>query len=58
MQELAALPVSFITAYAALIEMAGIKEGDEVLVDCGTGGLGVLCYQLCHLGRCQAVWSH
>ena len=49
MQELAALPVSFITAYAALIEMAAIKEGDEVLIDCGTGGLGVICYQLCHL---------
>ena len=49
MKELAALPVSFITAYAALIEMAAIKEGDEVLIDCGTGGLGVLCYQLCHL---------
>jgi len=49
LEDLAALPVSFITAYAALIEMAGIKEGDEVLIDCGTGGLGVLCYQLCHL---------
>ena len=31
LEELAALPVSFITAYAALIEMAAIKEGDEVL---------------------------
>ena len=49
LEELAALPVSFITAYVALIEMAGIKEGDQVLIDCGTGGLGVLCYQLCHL---------
>lgn len=49
LEELAALPVSFITAYAALIEMAAIKEGDEVLIDCGTGGLGVLCYRLCHL---------
>jgi synaptic vesicle membrane protein VAT-1 len=49
LEELAALPVSFITAYAALIEMAAIKKGDEVLIDCGTGGLGVLCYQLCHL---------
>ena len=49
MEELAAMPVSFITAYAALIEMAAIKEGDHVLIDCGTGGLGVLSYHLCHL---------
>ena len=26
-----------------------MKTGDEVLIDCGTGGLGVLAYQICHL---------
>ena len=55
MEELAALPVSFITAYAALIEMAAIKSGDQVLVDCGTGGLGVLTYHLCELMGAHAT---
>lgn len=42
----AGLPVSFITAYAALVENGGLKKGDKVLIDCGTGALGSMCFQL------------
>lgn len=47
----AAIPVNFFTAHVALIEMARVRAGDRVLIECATGGVGTLAIQICkHLG--------
>ena len=42
----AALPVAFITAQLAVLEMARVRAGDRVLIEPGTGGVGVIATQL------------
>jgi 2-desacetyl-2-hydroxyethyl bacteriochlorophyllide A dehydrogenase len=42
----AALPVNYFTAQLALFEMARVRKGDRVLVECATGGVGVLAIQM------------
>jgi len=42
----AALPVNYFTAQLALHEMARVRAGDKVLVECATGGVGVLAIQM------------
>lgn len=42
----AALPVNYFTARLALVEMARIRAGDKVLIECATGGVGVIAIQL------------
>lgn len=42
----AALPVNFFTAHLALDEMARMRAGDRVLVECATGGVGVIAMQM------------
>ena len=46
LEEGAALPVNFFTAHLALFEMARVREGDKVLIECATGGVGTLAVQL------------
>src|SRR5688500_3936139 len=47
----AALPVNYFTAQLALFEMARIRKGDRVLIECATGGVGVLAIQMArHVG--------
>lgn len=47
----AALPVNYFTAQLALFEMARVRRGDRVLVECATGGVGVLAIQMArHVG--------
>jgi synaptic vesicle membrane protein VAT-1 len=47
----AALPVNFFTAHLALFEMARVREGDRVLIECATGGVGTLAIQMArHVG--------
>ncbi|MBI2522534.1 MAG: alcohol dehydrogenase catalytic domain-containing protein [Bdellovibrio sp.] len=46
LEEGASLPVAFITAYAALFEMARVRSGDKVLIDCASGGLGTLALKM------------
>jgi len=46
LQSGAALPVNYFTAQLALVEMARVRKGDRVLVECATGGVGVLAIQL------------
>ncbi len=49
--EAAAIPVNFITAQVALFEMGRIREGDKVLIECATGGVGTLAVQMArHVG--------
>lgn len=42
----AAIPVNYFTAQLALFEMARVRAGDRVLVECATGGVGVLAIQM------------
>lgn len=42
----AALPVNYFTAQLALFEMARVRRGDRVLIECATGGVGVLATQM------------
>lgn len=42
----AALPVNYFTAQLALVEMARVRAGDRVLIECATGGVGVLAVQM------------
>ncbi|MBA3538200.1 MAG: zinc-binding dehydrogenase [Deltaproteobacteria bacterium] len=42
----AALPVNYFTAQLALVEMARVRKGDRVLIECATGGVGVLAMQM------------
>ncbi len=47
----AALPVNYFTAQLALHDMARIRKGDRVLIECATGGVGVLAIQMArHIG--------
>lgn len=54
LQEAAALPVSFITSYIAFHEFGRIRTGDRVLIDCATGGLGVVFLQMCQAVNAEA----
>lgn len=42
----AALPVAYFTAQLAVAEMARVRKGDRVLIECATGGVGVLAMQM------------
>jgi polyketide synthase 12 len=44
----ASVPVVFLTAYYALVELAGVKEGESVLVHAAAGGVGMAAVQLAH----------
>lgn len=42
----AALPVTAISAYYALIELARLQKGDSILIHCGSGGTGQMAVQI------------
>jgi|SRR4051794_20383400 len=42
----AAFPVNYGTAYAALILMGGLREGDRVLIHAAAGGVGIAATQI------------
>lgn len=42
----AAFPVNYATAYAALVLMAGVKEGERVLIHAAAGGVGIAATQI------------
>jgi len=44
--ECAALPLVFLTAWAALVERANIQAGEHVLIHAGTGGVGHAAIQI------------
>ncbi|WP_079432442.1 type I polyketide synthase [Streptomyces katrae] len=47
----ASVPVVFLTAYYALVELAGLSEGESVLVHAAAGGVGMAAVQVArHLG--------
>jgi 2-desacetyl-2-hydroxyethyl bacteriochlorophyllide A dehydrogenase len=49
--EAAATPVAFFTAQLAMLEMARVRAGDKVLIECATGAVGVAAIQMAkHFG--------
>ncbi|MQY07652.1 type I polyketide synthase [Actinomadura macrotermitis] len=49
--EAATVPVAFLTAWHAFVELAELRPGESVLVHTGTGGVGLAAVQLArHLG--------
>jgi NADPH:quinone reductase-like Zn-dependent oxidoreductase len=56
MEEAASLPLVALTAWQALVERAGLKPGQKVLIHAGSGGLGSIAVQLAtHLGATVAT---
>ncbi|KPC79285.1 type I polyketide synthase, partial [Streptomyces sp. NRRL S-4] len=62
--EAASVPVTFLTAYYALVDLAGLREGESLLVHAAAGGVGMAAVQLAgHLGAevyataSEAKWS-
>ncbi len=51
----AALPVNYFTAQLALHDMARVRAGDKVLIECATGGVGVLATQMARHAGCEVV---
>lgn len=56
MQEAAALPLVFITAWESLVERANLRTGQTILIHAAAGGVGQVAVQLArHLGARIAV---
>ncbi|WP_326830209.1 SDR family NAD(P)-dependent oxidoreductase [Streptosporangium sp. NBC_01810] len=45
-EQAATIPVVFLTAYYGLMDLAGLREGERLLVHAGTGGVGMAAIQL------------
>jgi NADPH:quinone reductase-like Zn-dependent oxidoreductase len=56
MEEAASIPLVGLTAWQALVEKAGLKPGQKVFIQAGTGGVGTFAIQLAkHLGATVAT---
>jgi len=56
MEEAASLPLVALTAWQALVENAGLKNGQHVFIQAGSGGVGTFAIQLAkHLGATVAT---
>lgn len=50
-EEAATIPIAFLTAYHALVRLAGLAPGERVLIHAGAGGVGLAAIQIAqHLG--------
>ncbi|MER5650314.1 SDR family NAD(P)-dependent oxidoreductase [Streptosporangium sp. NPDC002524] len=50
-EQAASVPIAYLTAYYGLVELAGLRRGEAVLVHAATGGVGTAAVQLArHLG--------
>jgi polyene macrolide polyketide synthase len=49
--EAAAVPVAYLTAYRGLVDLAGLRAGERVLIHAAAGGVGMAAVQIArHLG--------
>ena len=56
MEEAASIPLVGLTAWQALVEKAGLKKGQKVFIQAGSGGVGTFAVQLAkHLGATVAA---
>lgn len=54
--EAASIPLTGLTAWQALVDKAGLKQGQQVLIHAGSGGVGTLAIQIAkHLGAFVAT---
>lgn len=53
MEEAASIPVSFLTAYITLFDLARVRTGDKILIDCMTGSLGHFCMEILKGMNCE-----
>ncbi|MDG9715512.1 type I polyketide synthase [Streptomyces sp. DH24] len=50
-EQAASVPIVFLTAYYALVDLAGLRAGESVLIHAAAGGVGMAAVQLArHLG--------
>ncbi|KAA1242542.1 zinc-binding dehydrogenase, partial [Mycobacterium simiae] len=55
----ASVPTAFLTAYIALVELAGLSAGQRVLIHAGAGGVGQAAIQIAaHLGAGVFATAH
>jgi len=56
MEQAASIPLVALTAWQALVERAGLKQGQKVFIQAGSGGVGTFAIQLAkHLGATVAT---
>jgi len=56
MEQAASVPLTSLTAWQALVELAQVKSGQKVLIHAGSGGVGTFAIQLAkHLGATVAT---
>jgi 2-desacetyl-2-hydroxyethyl bacteriochlorophyllide A dehydrogenase len=56
MEAAASVPLVALTAWQALVEIAGVKKGQKVFIQAGSGGVGTIAIQLAkHLGATVAT---
>ncbi|MGT2452354.1 NADP-dependent oxidoreductase [Cupriavidus basilensis] len=56
MEEAASIPLVALTAWQVLVEVAKLKQGQKVLIQAGSGGVGTIAIQLAkHLGAFVAT---
>ena len=56
MEEAASIPLVGLTAWQALVECAGLRKGQKILIHAGSGGVGTFAIQLAkHLGATVAT---
>lgn len=48
-EQAAGFPVVYLTAYAALVALAGIKPGERVLIHAAAGGVGLAAVNICRI---------
>ncbi|MFC4852879.1 type I polyketide synthase [Actinophytocola glycyrrhizae] len=46
--EAASVPMAFLTAYYALVDLAGLRAGESILVHAAAGGVGMAAVQVAH----------
>lgn len=56
MNQAASIPLVALTAWQALVELSGLKKGQKVFIQAGSGGVGTIAIQLAkHLGAVVAT---
>jgi NADPH:quinone reductase-like Zn-dependent oxidoreductase len=56
MEDAASIPLVALTAWQALVERAGLEQGQKILIHAGSGGVGTVAIQLAkHLGATVAT---
>ncbi len=48
LEQAAAMPTAFLTAYRGLVDLAALESGQKVLIHAGAGGVGMAAIQIAH----------